>query len=127
MAVAFLEFTATRVADSSSTNASQLFIGTHNESLAAIAAIMVSIVRSIGGYKPPFPIPQTQSAFHRRAQRNAFRRRDVRQQIDVIKGSCIQTARRIIVLIGDGPFCVNALLAVSFEHFFIRTSTFEPI
>jgi hypothetical protein len=30
--------------------------------LAAIAAIMVSIVRSIGGYKPPFPIPEKQSA-----------------------------------------------------------------
>ena len=28
------------------------------------SAIMVSIVRLIGGYKPPFPIPKTQSAFH---------------------------------------------------------------
>ena len=41
---------------------------------------MVSIVRSIGGYKLPFPIPETQSAFHPRAQRNAFRRRDARLQ-----------------------------------------------
>jgi hypothetical protein len=30
----------------------------------------------------------------------------VRQQIDVINGSCIQTARRIIVLTGDGPFAL---------------------
>ena len=44
------------------------FIRTHNITLAANAAIMVSIVRSIGGYKPRFPIPQTQSAFHLRAQ-----------------------------------------------------------
>jgi hypothetical protein len=28
----------------------------------------VSIVRSIGGYKPPFPIPKTQSAIHLDAQ-----------------------------------------------------------
>src|SRR5215469_5671453 len=28
----------------------------------------------------PVPVPETQSAFHPRAQRNAFRRRDVRQQ-----------------------------------------------
>jgi hypothetical protein len=41
----------------------QLFIRTHDETLAAIAAIMVSIVRSMDGYKPPFPIPKTQSAF----------------------------------------------------------------
>jgi hypothetical protein len=34
---------------------------------SAIAAIMVSIVRSIGGYKPPFPIPEKQSAYHPRA------------------------------------------------------------
>ena len=50
--------------------------------LAAIAAIMVSIVRSIGGYKPPFPIPEKQSAYHPRAQRNASRHRDARQQPD---------------------------------------------
>ena len=43
----------------------QLFIRPHNGTLAAVAAIMVSIVRSIGGYKPPFPIPETQSAFRR--------------------------------------------------------------
>jgi hypothetical protein len=41
---------------------SQLLFRTHNETLSAIAAIMVSIVRSIGGYKPPFPIPEKQSA-----------------------------------------------------------------
>jgi hypothetical protein len=28
----------------------------------------------------PIPVPKTQSAFHRRAQRTAARRRDVRQQ-----------------------------------------------
>jgi hypothetical protein len=38
---------------------SQLRIRTHNETLAAVAAIEVSIVRSIGGYKPLFPIPKT--------------------------------------------------------------------
>jgi hypothetical protein len=32
------------------------------------AAIVVSVGRSIDGYKPLFPIPQTQSAFHRHAQ-----------------------------------------------------------
>jgi hypothetical protein len=47
---------------------SQYFIRTHNETLAAVAAIMASIVRSIGEYKPPFPIPKTQSAFRLRAQ-----------------------------------------------------------
>jgi len=41
---------------------------------------MVSIVRLISGYKHPFPIPETQSAFHPRAQRSAFHRRDARQQ-----------------------------------------------
>jgi len=46
----------------------QLFIRTHNVTLCAIAAIMVSIVRSIGGYKPPSPIPETQSAYHLRAR-----------------------------------------------------------
>jgi hypothetical protein len=46
----------------------QQLIRSHNVTLAAIAAIMVSIVRSIGGYKPPFPIPQTQSAFHQHDQ-----------------------------------------------------------
>jgi len=59
---------------------SQFFIRPHNVTLAAVAAIMVGIVCSIGGYKPPFPIPKTRSAFHRRAQRNAFRRRDARLQ-----------------------------------------------
>jgi hypothetical protein len=42
--------------------------------------ISLKLGQSIGGYKPPFPIPETLSAFHRRAQRNAFRRRDVRLQ-----------------------------------------------
>jgi hypothetical protein len=56
---------------------SQLLICPHNETLS-VAAIMVSIGRSIGGYKPPFPIPEKQSASHPRAQRNAFRRSDVR-------------------------------------------------
>jgi hypothetical protein len=51
-----------------------------NVIVAVIAAIMVSIVRSTGGYKQLFPIQQTQSAYHPRAQRNAFRRRDARQQ-----------------------------------------------
>ncbi len=37
----------------------QHFIGLHNVTLAAVGAIMVSIVRSISGYKPPFPIPKT--------------------------------------------------------------------
>jgi hypothetical protein len=55
------------------------FIRSHNVTLAAIAAIMVSILRSIGEYKLPFLIPKTQSAFHRRAQRTAFGRRGVRQ------------------------------------------------
>ena len=41
---------------------------------------MVSIVRLISGYKQSFPIPETQSAFHPRAQRSAFHRRDARQQ-----------------------------------------------
>jgi hypothetical protein len=50
------------------TQRGQYFIGTHNETPPAIAAIMVSIVRSIGGYKPLFPIPQTPSAFHQLAQ-----------------------------------------------------------
>ena len=58
----------------------QLFIRPHNVTLAAIAAIVVSIVRSIGGYKPPFPILKRRSVFDRIAQRNVFRRRDVRQQ-----------------------------------------------
>jgi hypothetical protein len=58
----------------------QLFIRTHNVTLAAIDAIMVSIFRSIGGYKPPFPIPKTRLAFRQHAQQTAFRRRDARQQ-----------------------------------------------
>jgi hypothetical protein len=41
----------------------------------------------------PLRVLQMQSAFHPLAQRNVFRR-DARQQIDVINGSCIQTARR---------------------------------
>jgi hypothetical protein len=47
---------------------SHLFIGTQNLTLAGIAAIVVRIVRSEGGYKPPFPIPKTQSAFRRHGQ-----------------------------------------------------------
>jgi hypothetical protein len=39
----------------------------------------VSTVHSIDGYKPPSPIPGTQSAFHPRAQRSVDRGRDVRQ------------------------------------------------
>jgi hypothetical protein len=42
--------------------------------------IIFKFVQSVGRYKPPFPIPKTQSAFRRRAQRNAFRHRDVRLQ-----------------------------------------------
>ena len=61
-------------------SSSQLFIRMHNETLSVVAAIMVSVVRLIGSYKPPFPIPEKQSAYHLRAQRNAFRRRDVRLQ-----------------------------------------------
>jgi hypothetical protein len=30
--------------------------------------------------EPPIPVPEKPSTFHRRAQRNAFRRRDGRQQ-----------------------------------------------
>jgi hypothetical protein len=30
--------------------------------------LLVSIVHSTGGYKPPFPIPETQSAFHPHAR-----------------------------------------------------------
>jgi len=40
----------------------------------------VSIAESIGGYKPPFPIPETPAALHPHAQGTAFRRRDARQQ-----------------------------------------------
>jgi hypothetical protein len=69
-----------RVPLSSSRNAVSFSIGVHNETLAAIAAIVVSIVRSIGGYKPPFPIPERQSVYHPRARRTASRRRDARQQ-----------------------------------------------
>jgi hypothetical protein len=50
-------------------------------SAIGVAAIMASNVRSIGGYKLPFPIPQTQSAFHPHAQRNAFHRHDVHLQV----------------------------------------------
>jgi CspA family cold shock protein len=42
---------------------SQLFIRWHNETLSA-GAIVISIVRWVSGYKPLFPIPETQSAFH---------------------------------------------------------------
>ena len=59
---------AARIADSSSQKRSQLFIRVHNETLSAIAAIMVSIVRSIGGYKRPFPIPKMQSVSHPHAR-----------------------------------------------------------
>jgi hypothetical protein len=41
---------------------------------------ILSLVFAVGEYKPPFPIPETQSAFHLLAQRNAFRRRGVRLQ-----------------------------------------------
>jgi Flavin reductase like domain len=37
-------------------------------------------VHSISGHRSPFPIPETLSAFHPRAQRIAFRRRGVHQQ-----------------------------------------------
>jgi hypothetical protein len=37
MAVAFLEFTATRIADSNSRKRRQLFIRTHNETLSVVA------------------------------------------------------------------------------------------
>jgi hypothetical protein len=40
----------------------QLFICAHNEMLS-VAAIMVSTVGSIGGYKQPFPNPKTRSVF----------------------------------------------------------------
>jgi hypothetical protein len=35
----------------------QTFIRTQNVTVAAIAAIVVSIVQSIAAHKPPFPIP----------------------------------------------------------------------
>jgi hypothetical protein len=72
---------------------SQLFIRSHNETLAAVAAIMVSIVGSLSRYKPPFPIPETQSAFHPPARRNVFRRRDARQQSRLF-ARCNQSLRR---------------------------------
>src|SRR5205823_11436364 len=37
-------------------------------------------VQSISGQKSPFPIPKTPSAFHPNVRRNAFHRRDARQQ-----------------------------------------------
>jgi hypothetical protein len=37
--------------------------------------LLVSAVRSIGGYKPPVPVPKTQSAFHPRAPRTVDCRR----------------------------------------------------
>src|SRR5207249_11995853 len=42
--------------------------------------ISLKLGQSIDGYKLPFPIPEMRSAFHRRAQRNAFHHRDARQQ-----------------------------------------------
>ena len=42
--------------------------------------ISLNLFTQVGGYKPPSPIPKTQSAFHPPAQRNAFRGRDVRLQ-----------------------------------------------
>jgi hypothetical protein len=56
------------IALSSSRNAVNFSMGAHNETLSAIGAIMVSIVRSLGGYKQPFPTPETQSAYHPRAR-----------------------------------------------------------
>jgi hypothetical protein len=53
------------------------------DAFAAVAAIAVSIVQSTGEYKPLFPVPQTPSTFHPHAQRNAFRRRDARQQYKI--------------------------------------------
>src|SRR5437870_13702798 len=47
--------------------------------VAPAVFISLKFGQSIGGDKSPFPIPKTQSAFHPLAQRNAFRRRDVRQ------------------------------------------------
>jgi hypothetical protein len=40
----------------------------------------LSLFPQLVGYKPPFPIPKTQSAFHRLAQRTGFGRRDLRVQ-----------------------------------------------
>src|SRR5262245_26438893 len=66
------------ITDSSSRNAVSFSSARTTNRFAAVAVIVVSIVPSIGGYKPPFPIPEMQSAFHRLAQRNAFHHRGVR-------------------------------------------------
>jgi hypothetical protein len=68
---------AARIADSNSMTAVSFSSAHTPKTLSVAAAILVSIVRSTSGYKPPFPIPKTQSAFHPLAQRNACRRRDV--------------------------------------------------
>ena len=39
----------------------------HNETFS-VAAIVVDTVRSIGGYKSPFPISRTRSVYHRRVR-----------------------------------------------------------
>jgi hypothetical protein len=54
--------------------------GAHNETLPSRWAIFVKPVQSTGRHKSPFLIPETQSVFHLHGQRNAFRRRDARQQ-----------------------------------------------
>src|SRR5207302_705768 len=46
--------------------------------------ISLKFGQSIGGDKLPFPIPETQSAFRRLAQRNASHHRDARQQIQIL-------------------------------------------
>jgi hypothetical protein len=50
----------------------QLSIGTRNEPLS-VTAVSVSIVRSVGEYKPPFPIRETRSVFHLRVGDGAER------------------------------------------------------
>jgi hypothetical protein len=67
----FCELTA-RIADSSSKNAVSFPIRVTNHTFHCLSLT--------GGYKPPFPIPETQSVLPLRAQRNAFRRRDAHQQ-----------------------------------------------
>jgi len=44
-------------------------------------------VRPVLTRESPLPIPQTQSAFHRHAQRNAFRRRGARQESQTVRPS----------------------------------------
>jgi hypothetical protein len=48
--------------------------------VAPVVFISLKFGQSIGGDKSPSPIPGTQSAFRRRAQRSVDCRRDVRQQ-----------------------------------------------